>query len=512
MWRTYLWLALILFVALALRVWGINFGLPYTLHVDEGALVMPALKILQTGDFNPHHFDYGSLHIYLLALAYIPYFLYGARSGVFQNIQSIPVIDDYHMITTYPYPTVFLVGRVVSALLGVLTVYWAYRVGARIWDRRIGLIAALLLAVMPAAVRMSHFIVGDTSMNLLVLMALEAIVVAYRGRRIIHFATAGLLIGLAAACKQTGVQLAAALLLAAVGWSTARANRPLATAVGLLSVAGGFVLGTPYAVLDLPTFLNWQAYDLHLYARPAAQIFEGPSWIWHWRYLLTSENAILIVVALIGMVMIVRQQRWLGLMLISFPVLHWYSMSSQATRYDRTWLPLTSFVCLFGAVAIVNISTWLSAHVAAVAGRIRLVTGAAVVALAGPFLVGSVMLGIHFNEPDVRLLTLSWIEQNLPKGAHLAVELSRPPLSPSDWNLTYTVALPQHDLAWYRSQGVEYLVASAVMEGNPNRTVADEAWYQHLRATCEPLTTILGPALGLPDIRFRVYDLKTCQD
>jgi hypothetical protein len=166
---------------------------------------------------------------------------------------------------------------------------------------------------------------------------------------------------------------------------------------------------------------------------------------------------------------------------------------------------------LFSAVAIVTISTKLSAQVTAVAGRIRLVTGAAVLSIAGPLLVGSMMVGIHFNEPDFRLLAQSWIQQNLPKGAHLAVELSRPPLSPSEWNLTYTTALPQHDMAWYRSQGVEYLVASAAMEWDPNRSTADEAWYQHLRAACEPLTTISGPALGLPDRYIWIYDLKTCQ-
>src|SRR5512141_510271 len=75
-------LAVILSVALGLRLWGITFGLPYALHVDERALALPALKIIQTGDYNPHRFDYGSLHIYLLSLVYIGYFLYGARSGI----------------------------------------------------------------------------------------------------------------------------------------------------------------------------------------------------------------------------------------------------------------------------------------------------------------------------------------------------------------------------------------------------------------------------------------------
>ncbi|MBI5566313.1 MAG: glycosyltransferase family 39 protein [Chloroflexi bacterium] len=503
-------LGAILLVALVLRLWGLDFGLPYTLQVDEGALVMPALKILQTGDFNPHRFDYGSLHIYLLSLVYAGYFLFGARLGIFQTIQDIPVIDDYHTIAAYPYPSVFLVGRAVSALLGVATVYGLYRLCTRVFNQRVGLVAAGLLAVLPAAVRQSHFIVSDTSMNLLLLVAVEMLVVAYRSASSWPLVAAGLLTGLAASAKQTAIQLSVALVGLAVVRPAASNRRALGIISGLTGVVIGFLLGTPFAVFDLPTFLNWQAYDLRLYARPGAVVYEGPSWWWHLRYLMTSENSVLLILALIGAIIAVRRLRWPGLLLMAFPVAHWISMSLQGTRYDRTWLPITSFMCMFAAVGIVAAANWLSAHQLKLRERPRLVAVAITLMVVLPLTLGSALIDIQFSEKEVRIRTLEWIEQNLPKGSHLALEISKPPLSADDWQITTTVYLPQHDLDWYRAQGVEYLVVSAAGAWNPNRSVTDEQWYQYLRATCEPLAVITGPGLGLPNRYFWIYELKSC--
>ena len=53
-------LALMLLIALGLRVWGSGFGLPaYTrYHPDEHALVERSAEILWTGDRNQQRFNY----------------------------------------------------------------------------------------------------------------------------------------------------------------------------------------------------------------------------------------------------------------------------------------------------------------------------------------------------------------------------------------------------------------------------------------------------------------------
>jgi hypothetical protein len=287
-------------------------------------------------------------------------------------------------------------------------------------------------------------------------------------------------------------------------------RRVFAVGLGLLSIALGFLLGTPYAIFDLPTFLNWQAYDLRLYAQLGTDFFEGPSWLWHLRFLLFSENGVLLILAVFGAILAVKRLRWLGILLVSFPVLHALSMSLQGTRYDRTWLPMAPFMCLLAAVAVAYAADWLSARQRNLAGRSTWVAAALTLVLIIPLGLGSAAMDILFTEKEVRVRALEWIEQNLPHGSHVAVEMSAPPLSADDWRITRTVSLAQHDLDWYRSQGVDYLAVSATGAWNPNRSVAYEQWYQHILTACQPLAVLEGPGLGLPGRYFWIYELKSC--
>ena len=73
-------------LAFALRLWSVNFGLPYIYHADEPIVVHHALAY-GTGDFNPHFFRIPPLVSYLLFICYGIYFLMGSALGFFQSIQ-----------------------------------------------------------------------------------------------------------------------------------------------------------------------------------------------------------------------------------------------------------------------------------------------------------------------------------------------------------------------------------------------------------------------------------------
>ena len=66
-------IALIGLLALALRVWALDFGLPSWLHPDEFSFVFIPLNFF-SGDLNPHFFTYPTFHYYLLALVYLVHF------------------------------------------------------------------------------------------------------------------------------------------------------------------------------------------------------------------------------------------------------------------------------------------------------------------------------------------------------------------------------------------------------------------------------------------------------
>jgi 4-amino-4-deoxy-L-arabinose transferase-like glycosyltransferase len=125
-----LWM--ILFVAVALRFFGITWSLPnsehlFSFHPDE-LLVIQASRAaaIWVGEFNPHFYNYGSLTIYL--------------NSFFRPLA-------YLLLTPSLYAD-YLMGRFITMLFGVGTVYLVYLAGKRIAGERAGLLAAGTSTVM----------------------------------------------------------------------------------------------------------------------------------------------------------------------------------------------------------------------------------------------------------------------------------------------------------------------------------------------------------------------------
>jgi len=76
-------------VALGLRLWAITFGLPYLEHPDEPFWIFAVLKMVKTGDPNPHDFIYPSLYYYINALIYLVYYAVGRVLGAFQSLADL---------------------------------------------------------------------------------------------------------------------------------------------------------------------------------------------------------------------------------------------------------------------------------------------------------------------------------------------------------------------------------------------------------------------------------------
>ena len=64
-------LGIILIGGLLVRLYGIDWGLPYRYNADESLFIGRAGYILRTFDFNPHWFGHpGTTTIYLLVIIY----------------------------------------------------------------------------------------------------------------------------------------------------------------------------------------------------------------------------------------------------------------------------------------------------------------------------------------------------------------------------------------------------------------------------------------------------------
>ncbi|MEO6062480.1 MAG: glycosyltransferase family 39 protein, partial [Thermoflexales bacterium] len=162
---------MILVVAAGLRLRGIEFGLPYAYHADEPYYVSAALN-LGAGIIGKQPYPTGFSN--LLLVEYAAYFLSGWATGAFSSVRQFEAAYRND-------PSVFLrLGRLTSAVFGVLTVICVYAIGRAFRGRLVGLGAALFVATAYLLVRDSHFGVPDIAVTFWVSVAVLANIVALR--------------------------------------------------------------------------------------------------------------------------------------------------------------------------------------------------------------------------------------------------------------------------------------------------------------------------------------------
>ena len=153
----------ILALALGLRVWGLRFGLPYFEHPDEWAVADEAMRMLRTGEYTPFSYTYPPLYTYMQVGVATFHFLWGAGAGLYRTPADIDPVRFY------------VWARALTALLGTGAVALTFLAGRSLYGRTAGLLAAALIAVMPAVAGDAHYVTTDTPAMFFTLLAFLAI-------------------------------------------------------------------------------------------------------------------------------------------------------------------------------------------------------------------------------------------------------------------------------------------------------------------------------------------------
>jgi len=494
----------VLAVAAGLRFGAIGAGAPYRIANDEPFVVGMALRIMQSGDFNPHFFHYGGLSIYLHTLVAVCRFLVGAVEGQWATLSGIWIGD---FLTS---------ARIVTAALGTLTVFVVYRAGLRL-DARTALMAAFVMAVLPQHVRESHFALTDTPLTLFVALALLLSLRAAEQARLSAVVLAGVAVGLAASVKYNGalalvMPLTAALVLPA-------GSRLRGLGLALAGAAGGFLLTSPYTILDLPGFLNGfadlsKSYNL---ARPfwdAAFTYLKYLRGWFAWTAITPLSAgyPAIALAVIGGVIIARRKdmpltRAGAAILLVFPVIWFVMLSRQGSlQYGRYLLPLAPMLSLCMAAAVIAVWNWSVGQGAAW----RWIARAALVAvLVLP--TGSAAGWVRDHaRPRTEELASAWLVREAQAGQPVVVEAAALLLPPSI-SVVRVNRLVDQPLSAYVEQGAVYLVTTSGETdpyfARPDAHVRELDAYRQLVARTEPVATFLpgadalGPRISIMRVR-----------
>jgi hypothetical protein len=393
-----------------LRFVPIWFGLPFhEARPDEETAIGHTLAILG-GDLNPHFFHWPSLTFYLFAATF------KAASLIQDLIAFDPVLTPNQQ---------FIIGRAIVAFAGTLTVVVLFSLTRRIAGETTALVASFFLAVATLHVRESHFAMTDVLATLLVMVSIGLLLRAYdeaaqadvpRAGALRGFAAAGLACGLAASTKYSGAAVAAAM--AAVQFSLAlQASHRfwqwrvwMPSGAFALAAAIGFVVATPYALLDYRSFADGVGFDFtHLSGGHGVDL--GVGWIYHLkRSLPVGLGVPVFLAAIAGAVSMARGYGRAALVVGAFCAAFFAAIASGHTVFFRYVLPLVPFLCLSAAVAVQGAAQWL-------ARRTRFSHGVTVALMAAvigfPALVSSTWFDVLLAKTDTRVLAGRWLAANV---------------------------------------------------------------------------------------------------
>jgi hypothetical protein len=403
----------VLLLALALRVWGITWGLPsathyFSYHPDESVMLETSSVTMNVfaGHLLPHYYNYPSLQLYLVCFA-------NTLGALFGEVEIVPKA----FAVWYPeWAKMYLVGRSLTVGMSVGTVWVTYAVGARLWGRRAGLAAALLLAVMPLHAQQSHFLTVDVPATFWVMLSLLwSVRLATDDPKPLRAALwAGVFAGLAAATKYNMALVILPLLLACAVRPTLTASPfPLGrgnacAGVGLLASLLAFFAACPGAILESSTFLKDIRFEaIHVQNRDDPTFRDtGSGFVYHITHNLDAGMGLpLLVLALVSLgYALYRRQRGDAL-LAAFALPYYILISLAAVRYARYTIPLLPILALWAGRMLAEGSRLPSS-------LFRRGT-VAVGALAALLTCGSaVVLVSVMADEDTRDAALSWLNVN----------------------------------------------------------------------------------------------------
>jgi 4-amino-4-deoxy-L-arabinose transferase-like glycosyltransferase len=357
-------LGAILVGAAALRLVGIQYGLPYgsLLDPDEQNVVPRAWRMTHGGGLDPHFFDWPTLVTYALA----PFQAWHAQPS-------------------------YLTGRLVIVAFAVAGVAAAWWLGSAAYGTVAAGVAAVVTAVATTHVTFSHAAVTDVPLTTLVTVALALLVTG-------RLELGGVAIGLAAAAKYPGALVLVPLVV--VAW---RQWRRLTLSLVLAAVA--FFAASPFVLLDAGS--TWSALmRIQREHRRGWLGFEHDHWsgIAFAGHLWDALGPALLIAVATLVVALVRRKGNGDVVLGAFVVAYYVSLLPLHSHFPRYVLPL---IPALGALA----------------GRFRALAPVTLLLLIVP-LAWSIRDDARLTRTDTRVVAARWIATHVPKGSTIAAESS----------------------------------------------------------------------------------------
>ena len=498
--KKYYLLGLIILIALFVRLWAINHGLPELMYVDAQKTVGISKRItlnILNGKFNidPKKYQYPTFFLNLLVVEFTVYAAcyaviskWQGRSKSFSEAVKALYSPKGSGYLYQAVPSAFyLIARITSALAGVLTVFFVFLLGAKAFkDDRIGLCSALFLALMFFHVKDSRYPMTDAMMALMSVIALYYIACLSHDGGIKNYLLAGTFIGLGVSTKYLpGFLVIPFLIVMGFKWWEERKTGdtkklygyPLS---GLAMIPVAFIIGTPIFLLRINNYLGHS--QRQLAAQTGGKLGFTQSWYFDYIFSRIPSNyepfaidslwgamglpiLILLILGLIYALYRGFTQRdkiqpldiGFSLLIIFYYIFLAGPGNKRIIRYFYFLYPL---FCLMGARFLVEAFSWIRP----LKGKVWILICLSILCVL-PTGIRTIRYVYLLSHTNTRIESGAWIEKHIQPGAKIFAPILYPPCIS---NSTYKIFFYRGEnmdiipnIGMLRKAGFEYIITSS---------------------------------------------------
>lgn len=450
----------ILMLTMLLRLYGVEWGLPtslhpdYSYHPDEAPLLVWS-QWLSQGQLVAKQFIYGGTFYYVILRACI-YFgeSFNEAIGGFNTLANA-----------------ILVARYLQVFLALVTMLLIYECGRLLYDRKSGLIAALVLALAPAHIVATQTVRPDAiSAFLVALIAFMAAKLlrskSFNHRKLLVYS--GIAIGATAAFR---LPLAGFGLMPVIAYVVARQRDNGDLFIKsmfswnvlwfILAVVLAYIVLSPHTLMYPGAFITGITVTVgyEMTVDPDA-VDRGPIFFQYaWRLLRQALGYPAYFLALAGMIHALVRRRVEDMIVLAGIGLYFVMLASVSLTLVRYTLPILPLLSLLSGVAVIRIfeqAPYGYARVFAycVAGFLLAWTLAADLAF------------LHVTaSKNVRVQASKWITQNIPQGKSTLLvkqydgdDFINPIMSPRHHNLSVLVTDGLDSQKIFSEMKIDYVI------------------------------------------------------
>ena len=421
----------ILAIAFVLRGWGIWFGLPYLYHDDEGREVIRALQ-LGAGSFDYQRTAKGGCF-------YLLFFEYGIYFAILKLIGAVQSTIDFAYSFIRNPSTLYLIGRVTTALIGTFNVFLVYLVGKQVYSSRVGVFAALFLAFNFLHAQSSHYITVDVPMTCLATLTLWYAIRIVQTGRLRYYVLSALFAALAIQTKIPAVMLLISLLIAhffvikkeELGLKQFLLGKRMI--LGLIVFVIVLISGNPGSIINFKDLVDLFS-SIFLGAKSSIASHMGNSkesinlWLYYLYALKDSMGFPFLILSMLGVLYGLFRHKKEDTLLCAF-VLSYYIVISVSKHpslfYSRYIIPVLPILLLLGASLVEEIAINFgrsNANILSVSVACLLVIEPGYRIVQHDYLI---------SHKDTRTFAKEWIEQNIPAGSKILIGGSRTKPAPA---------------------------------------------------------------------------------